>query len=611
MPDLFNMSPDAPLRRAMLDRKFLPSGRVLFSEGTPFLHERRGTGSAVNSCAFVSTSTMRADDVASVVRPFLFLMEASLFGTGVGFDTLGAKKGVTVRAPCSRGATTFQVQDTREGWIECVHTILSAYLQPANLADLPHVDYRLIRPAGTPLQGFGGHCPGSRPLEVLVSRLVQRLDVATIHGPTTMDDVLIVDIMNMIGACIASGGIRRTAEIALGDPASSSFTRIKDYRDPEFAYRKTYGHVSNNSLMVDDTFDLASIQDMLLRTGEPGLVRMDLCRRYGRLVDAPQATSLHRTSFYRTTIGTKGTKGDKDPRAMGVNPCGEQTLEDGELCNLVEVFIDRVRSQEEFVQCARWAVLVGKIITMHETPWPDTNRIISKNRRIGCSISGIVPFIRTHDMSTLVRWIDTAYRSVRAFDVDVSAAMGINTSIKLTCVKPSGTISAVADSTPGLSPPFAPYYIRRVRVAQHDPIWKTYRDHGFPVEECVHDSTIMIVSFPSSAGSHADQPWSLQDQFDLLVTMQSYWADNNVSNTIHFDPNEISQLIDLYRQHRNAIKCASFCPTNAETIYPQMPFEKISRKDYESLIAMIRPVHDTDTRDAIPEFGCDTDSCAL
>lgn len=270
--------------------KFLPPGRGLWAMGTQ-LTEETELYAALNNCAFVST---KEKDVDKFIDAFAFLMDSSMIGVGVGFDTKGEKLH-TIYPPTGSNTRKFVIPDSREGWVESIRLQLESYLKP----NMPVVefDYSVIRPAGLPLKKFGGTSSGPSPLIYMHKALKEKFDSAKGKQVTSRD---IVDIMNMIGKCVIAGNIRRVAEIALGEANDSEFINLKDYSiNPD---RVEYGWVSNNSIFADIGMNYDLIAEKIRLNGEPGLCWLDNMRAYGRMADPPN---------YR------------DKLAAGGNPCLE------------------------------------------------------------------------------------------------------------------------------------------------------------------------------------------------------------------------------------------------------------------------------------------------
>ena len=190
----------------IFNMKFLPPGRGLWAMGTP-LTEEKGLYAALNNCAFVSTSTIK-DDYA---KPFCFLMDASMLGVGVGFDTKGANQ-ILIKGPNkNRNSELYVIPDTREGWIESLRLLLESYFHGTSPIKF---NYNKIRKEGEPIKGFGGLSSGHKPLEESHTGIRKVLD-ENVGSP--ISSTVIVDIMNLIGKCVVAGNVRRTAEIVFSD----------------------------------------------------------------------------------------------------------------------------------------------------------------------------------------------------------------------------------------------------------------------------------------------------------------------------------------------------------------------------------------------------------
>ena len=451
--------------------KFLPPGRGLWAMGTALTKERK-LYAALNNCAFVSTKHLSTDPTS----PFCFLMDASMLGVGVGFDTLGAGT-VLINRNVNISPEAHMIDDSREGWVESLRILLDAFLNPKAHAHIPTFDYKLLRPKGAPIKGFGGTSQGPEPLKELHRAIYDKL-----KGSDTIDNMMtvtdIVDIMNLIGKCVVSGNVRRTAEIAFGDPESEEYISLKDYkRNP---HRMEYGWTSNNSVMATLGMDYEAISKRVLDNGEPGFAWLENMQAYGRMCEAPN---------------------NKDHRAAGGNPCLEQTLESKEMCCLVETFPNRHESLDDYIRTLQLAVTYAKTVTLGSTHWTDTNAIMLRNRRIGTSMSGIAQFISSRGLEELKNWCNKGYTAVQKHDEYISERFAIPRSIKTTCVKPSGTVSLLVGATPGIHFPESRFYIRRVRLDISSPLVPALRTAGYHIEPAQSDpDNTVVVSFPIDSG---------------------------------------------------------------------------------------------------------------
>jgi ribonucleoside-triphosphate reductase len=190
-----------------------------------------------------------------------------------------------------------------------------------------------------------------------------------------------------------------------------------------------------------------------------------------------------------------------DHRARGGNPCLEQTLESYEMCCLVETFPDRHESKADFLKTLKVALTYAKTVTLGPTHWPQSNAIMLRNRRIGTSLSGIAQFIAKHGVQTLKDWCEDGYQNLKSYDGHLSEKFGIPKSIKLTCIKPSGTVSLLAGSTPGMHYPESRFYIRRVRISNTSELLEPIRQAGYKIEKTVgNEESTVVVEFPVDSG---------------------------------------------------------------------------------------------------------------
>ena len=390
----------------IFNMKFLPPGRGLWAMGTA-ITEERGLFAALNNCAFVSTKTLKED----LAKPFCFLMDASMVGVGVGFDTKGAGQ-LMIKGPTERPAEIFEIPDSREGWVESMQMLLNSYFQGTTPMKF---DYSKIRPAGAPIKGFGGVSSGAEPLEEVHKDVRSILD-ANIGQPITV--TTIVDIMNLIGKCVVAGNVRRTAEIVFGDAHDDEYINLKNYK--ENPHREAYGWTSNNSIYAELGMDYTEVAQRITDNGEPGFAWLDNMQDYSRM---------------------RNGKDRKDHRVAGGNPCLEQSLESYELCCLVETFPGNHTDLEDFLKTLKYAYLYAKTVTLGKTHWSETNRVMLRNRRIGCSVSGVAQFITSRGLNELKLWLEAGYDRIQDHDKEFSDWLAIPKSIKTTSVKPSGTVS--------------------------------------------------------------------------------------------------------------------------------------------------------------------------
>ena len=564
----------------IFNMKFLPPGRGLWAMGTP-ITEEKGLYAALNNCAFVSTKTIK-DDYS---KPFCFLMDASMLGVGVGFDTKGAGE-ILVKGIDEERETTYEIPDTREGWVESLRLLLESYFHGQPKVKF---DYSKIREAGVPIKGFGGVSSGPEPLKE-VHEDIRKVLEGNSGNPITI--TTIVDIMNLIGKCVVAGNVRRTAEIVFGDPNSEEYLDLKNYKvNP---HRDQYGWTSNNSIFAELGMDYTEVSKRIVDNGEPGLAWLDNMRHYSRM---------------------KNGGDNKDHRVMGGNPCLEQSLESYELCCLVETFPDNHDDFEDYARTLKYAYLYAKTVTLGRTHWSDTNRVMLRNRRIGCSVSGVAQFITHRGLNELKEWLNDGYDVIQEWDDVYSDWFAIPKSIKTTSVKPSGTVSLLAGSTPGLHYPESRFYIRRIRLSVNSELVEPLTKAGYKIEPAFgsEDSTL-VVEIPVDVGEgiRTAADLSIWEQFSLAAFLQRHWADNQVSCTVTFNPetegDEIPNVLNYFQYH---LKGISLLPRHDWGAYPQMPYEAIDEKEYNKQIKKLGKLSFgvIKAEEANIEKFCDGDFC--
>ena len=576
----------------LFELKWTPPGRGLWVMGTPLVNLQKNSA-ALQNCAFVSTSEMTKQNPA---RPFAFLMEASMLGVGVGFDDKGADKDFLIYEP--KGEETYVVPDTREGWVDSMSLILNAYLKPEQ--KLPVFDYSLVRPAGALIKTFGGTAAGHEPLEKLHNYIHKLFKGRQGEKLTRVD---IADIGNLIGVCVVSGNVRRSAELLIGRVDDDNFLNLKNSeRYPE---RNSYdpkspgwGWMSNNSVETTVGQDLSPIVDGIARNGEPGVIWLDVSRKYGRLADPVN---------------------NKDWRVAGYNPCAEQSLESYECCTLVETYLNRHDNLDDFKRTLKFAYLYAKTVTLLPTHWEETNAIMQRNRRIGTSISGVANFADRMGLPTLREWMDEGYKVVKSYDNVYSEWLGIRESIKMTTIKPSGTVSILAGESPGVHWTVGgKYFDRAIRFANNDPMLPLFKMANYRVEPASESpDTTSVVFFPIKSGAtRSEKDVTIFEKVSLAATAQRYWSDNSVSVTVSFDSEKEAEHVGtVLHMYDGQLKTVSFLPQGDFT-YPQMPYTQITEDAYEDATMKLFPIDFSGVyagmaADAIGEAYCTTDACEI
>lgn len=558
------------------------AGRCLWQLGTPLVEKMSGV-SLVN-CWYTNISS---------VEDFKFLMDHLMVGGGVGFSVERSvvygmpkvKKVESIKHERTNDAD-FIVPDSRQGWSSLLGKVLSSYFETGESFTYSTI---LIRGFGAPLKTFGGTASGP---EVLIEGIADICNILDKRVGKNMRSIDALDIANIVGKIVVAGSARRSAQIAIGDPDDILFLRAKNWGKGDIPGWRAN---SNNSIFADSDEELI---DEFWKgydgSGEPyGLINRKLMRKTGRL-------------------------GEKinDSKIVGTNPCGEIGLEDGEPCNLAEIFLPNITSKEELIDLSTLLYKTQKAITTLWYPYKKSRDAISRNRRLGQGITG---WLQATDEQ--LSWVSDCYLALRKFDEDWSSKNSINPSIKLTTVKPSGTLSLLAGVTPGIHPAYAKYYIRRVRMGSNDPLVAYCRDKGYKVFYDIgidgkENHGICVVEFPCETPEHATlaKDTTAIQQLEWVVKAQSEWADNNVSVTVYYKKEELDDIKKwLSRNYSSKIKSVSFL-LHSEHGFALAPYEEIDEETYLKLKTKIKnsmSFIDNMNTLSIDNLDCDTGACPV
>jgi ribonucleoside-diphosphate reductase alpha chain len=554
---------------SMFKMEWLPPGRGLWMMGTEFVYTRGAM--ALNNCAATDTS-------GDIVLSAEWTMDGLMNGVGVGFNTSWRGKAT---APDKEDSEVFVIADSREGWVHSLIRLMCAYIDSPRYGKnkFPVFDYTVIRPAGEPIRGFGGTASGPGPLKKMHERIEKYLDCFC-DGYITVGDSkkrkyydhtrLVADIFNAIGACVVAGNVRRSAEICLGDVEDKTFINLKNYdENPE---RGEIGWMSNNSVVLEadhDYLDFSYIPDMAARirdNGEPGMINLYNIQKYGRY-----------------------GKEMKDSATL-VNPCGEIALENFELCNLAETFPPRCGNLQDFYNALKYATFYASTVSLLPTHRPETNAVIAKNRRIGISVSGIAQWASGEvprswgpmNYTKMTKFLREGYKRVRHYNTKLAKEAGVPASVRVTTVKPSGSISLLAGVTPGVHYPVSRYAIRRMRIAEDSPLVQPLKDAGIQWEKDSYSDRTLVFEFVIDHGAvrpcEEVSPW---EQFSLMAMIQRAYADNCVSATIYFDKvkdgDDVEKMLAMFIP---VLKSVSMLPHSGHG-YAQAPYEPIDEATYK------------------------------
>jgi len=575
----FTVEEEERLATYLMQLKGSVAGRFLWQLGTETV-ERLGLFSLQN-CAFVS--------IDEPVEPFTWTFDALMLGSGVGVNIQREyvyklpQVSESFVGPTRKddASAVFIVPDTREGWVALLdRTLRSAF----GLSGETSFTYstQLVRGKGASIKGFGGVASGPEDLVTGIGNISGILEARRGKQLRPID---CLDIINIIGSIVVAGNVRRSAIIAIGDHDDIQYLRAKRW---DLGGIPNWRAMSNNSVVCND-FSLLPEEfwEGYRGNGEPyGLINLKLARSCGRT----------------------GETQYKDKKIRGFNPCAEQGLEDNETCCLSEIFLPNIESREQLLDLSTLLYRVCKHSLALPCHHASTQEVVRRNMRMGIGITGYLQ--ATEEQR---EWLSETYEKLREFDATYSKANGFPNSIKLTTVKPSGTLSLLPGVTPGCHPAYATHLIRRIRVASNSPLVDVCRSHGYPVEyqrgfDGKEQRDTVVVSFPFSypKGTVVANDVSAIDQLEVVKRLQTEWSDNAVSCTVYYKKEELPEIREyLTKNYSKNFKTLSFLLHN-EHGFDQAPMEEITEEEYNQMVASTRLITSTD---GLVTFDSD-DECA-
>ncbi len=550
------------------------AGRMLWQLGTSTV-DRFGANSLLNCWA----TAMREP------KAFLFLFENLMLGGGVGYsirredvhELPKIKKGVNISHQETKDAD-FIVPDKREGWVQLMANLLDAFYVTGKSFTYSTI---LVRGYGELIKGFGGKASGP---QILIDGIEKITKIFQAREGKKLRSIDVLDICNIIGSIVVAGNVRRSAEIALGDPDDILYLRAKNWGSGNVP---NWRAMSNNTIYADN-FD--HVMDEVWKNGyeinaetgyangEPyGFFNLPLSQKYGRIKDGP----LKDSNLYPT---------DHDNCEM-TNPCAEISLSNYECCNLCELYLNNIESKEELIDCAKLLYKTQKAIAALPFIHDETNKIVHKNMRLGLGVTGVCQSLNKLD------WLDDCYVALRKFDKSWSKERGWPESIKLTTVKPSGTLSLLAGATPGVHPAYSKYYMRTVRMSSSDTLVQICKDLGYHVEYLLNfdgseNRDTVVVYFPCETpeGAILADEMDVIKQLEMVKKLQTLWSDNAVSVTAYYKTEELAQLKDwLKNNYEHNIKSVSFL-LHQKHGFKQAPYQEIDKETYLKNKQRVKPL---------------------
>jgi ribonucleoside-triphosphate reductase (thioredoxin) len=570
------------IRRAMLEMRAMTSMRLLAMAGPA---ARR------NNITIYNCSYQPVDSIDSFVEAMII----SMSGCGVGYsvESQYIENFPRVHRQTGRSAGVFVVEDSAEGWAAALRTGFQTWFDGADIK----FDLTQLRPAGAPLRTKGGRASGPEPFRSMLDFVRARL---LARQGSFIRPIDAHDMMCAVGNAAVSGGMRRTAMISLFDYDDEEMRHAKD---GDFERENSQRWNANNSVVWP----------------ERGLTQSELTRQMLEMVDGGRGEP---GIFNRqATLATKPAR--RSIAQFGTNPCGEIILRPFQFCNLSIAIArpdDTVETLREKVEVAS---IIGTIQSM-ATHFPGLRQQWRDNceeeRLLGVDING--------QLDSPVSQDPRVQEQMRAVAVEVNrataATLGINESVAVTCVKPSGNSSQLFDCSPGIHTRWAPYYVRNVRVGAHTPIYKVLKDVGVPMDpengQTPENANTWVIHFPVKApeGAVTRNDRSALQQCEYWLQNKTRWTEHNPSVTITYHADEVLDIIKWTWEHRDIIGGMTFLPA-FDALYAQMPYTEITAEEYERLAPLFPTIDFSklfyyeaeDLTTAAQELACLAGSCEV
>lgn len=584
----------AEVREAILKQEVMPSMRAMQFSGPA----AKKCNTCFYNCSYIAPTKL---------RDFAEIMYLSMQGCGVGYavESQNVQQLPQIEKQTGEKLATHVIADTKEGWCDALTLGLECWYSGKDI----DFDFSLIRPAGARLKTMGGKASGPEPLRSLL--MFARERILRKQG-RRLRNIDAHDIICKIGECVVAGGVRRTAMISLSDLDDAE---IRDAKKGQFFLTDPYRSVANNSAVYETKPTNAELMDEWVALMKSGTGERGIFNRGSLAKTMPE----RRLNYLMKKHGKK----NGDIGQVGTNPCGEIILQSKQFCNLSEVIARADDTEKTLIRKAKLAALLGtyqSTLTKFNYISKDWQDNCEKERLLGVSITGQWDCPAVRNGPTMKKMRDAAI----AANASYAKRFGVNASMSVTCVKPSGTVSQTFDCSSGIHPRHSEYYVRRVRISATDSLYKMVRDQGIPhhpeVGQAVGEANTYVLEFPvkSPTSSVYKNDLSAMEQLEYWKMVKLNWTEHNPSATISVGEEEWVAVVAWLFENWDIIGGLSFLPRENH-VYRLAPYETIDKKTYDALAAKF-PQMDysklvmyerTDETDQKKELACVGGTCEI
>jgi ribonucleoside-diphosphate reductase alpha chain len=545
------------VRQAILKQEAMPSMRLFQFAGDA----TRATSVCAYNCSFIAPSKW---------QDFGEIMYISMCGTGVGFtaESQNVDQLPNIKYQTGKKLPTHVVHDSKEGWADALVLGLKTWSDGKDI----DFDYSKLRPAGARLKTMGGKSSGPDPIRSVISFAREKILKKQGRRLSTLD---VHDLVCKIGECVVAGGVRRSALISLSDLGD---TDMRDAKKGPFYFTDPQRSLANNSAVYVEKPSAEEFLDewtalVKSKSGERGIFN-----RGSLAKTVPERRLPHLQKFI-----TNG----RMTGLVGANPCGEIILQSKQFCNLSEIIARPGDTLASLLKKVRVATIIGTYqSTLTNFPYlsKEWKENCDEERLLGVSITGQwdSPAVRKPDVLEKLR------KETIKINQQYAKRFGINPSTAITCVKPSGNLSQTVDSSSGMHPRHAPFYIRRVRIASTDALFKMLKDQGVAyhpeVGQTADSATTYVIDFPVRApkSSVYKNTLSAMEQLEYWKMFKEHYTEHNPSTTISVGDDEWIDVGHWVYKNWDIVGGLSFLPRDNH-VYQLAPYEEIDEKTYEEL----------------------------